>query len=55
MGSAVACPQLPNDTPVALEGVWFYTRRAPKLQPAQLGDSMHLYYKTVCNLWVSRV
>ena len=47
--------RLLDDTPVALEEIWFDARRVHKLQPAQLGDSMYLYYKTVCNLWVSRV
>ena len=51
----MACPRLLDDTPVALEEIWFDARRVRKLQPAQLGDSMYLYYKTVCNLWVSRV
>lgn len=47
--------RLLDETPVALEEIWFDARRVRKLQPAQLGDSMYLYYKTVCNLWVSRV
>ena len=47
--------RLLDNTPVALEEIWFDARRVQKLEPTQLGDSMYLYYKTVCNLWISRV
>ena len=42
-------------TPVALEEIWFDARRVRNLKATHLGDSMYLYYKTVCNLWISRV
>lgn len=47
--------RLLNQTPVALEEIWFDARHAQDLQSAQLGESMYLFYQQNFNLWISRV
>ncbi len=44
-----------NQSPVALEEIWFDARLARQLRASQLGESMYLFYQKNFNLWISRV
>ncbi len=47
--------RLLNETPVALEEIWFDARHHGKLKAQNLGDSMYLFYQTAFQVWISRV
>lgn len=44
-----------NDTPVALEEIWFDTRHRKGLTAADLNEALYLFYKETLGFWISRV
>jgi len=44
-----------NQTPVALEEIWFSARQCPQLEVQDLGDSMYLFYQQRLGIWIARV
>lgn len=44
-----------NDTPVALEEIWFSGGQCATLEAAELGDSMYLFYQQRFQTWIARV
>lgn len=44
-----------NQTPVALEEIWFDAQQCAHLKVSDLGDSMYLLYQQRFGVWVSRV
>ena len=44
-----------NQTPVALEEIWFDAKHTRQLKASQLGESMYLFYQQNFQLWISRV
>jgi len=47
--------RLLNETPVALEEIWFDASHAISLHASDLDNSMYLFYQERFNLWISRV
>lgn len=43
-----------GDTPAALEEIWFDAARAPELDPAELSESLYLFYRDRLGLTVAR-
>jgi GntR family transcriptional regulator len=41
--------------PAALEEIWFDGRHKAKLKPADIAESMHLFYKETLGFWIARV
>ncbi len=46
--------RLLNGKAAAIEEIWLDGRHAQVLKPADLGDSMYLFYQTEFDLWISR-
>jgi GntR family transcriptional regulator len=44
-----------SQEPVGLEEIWFQADELPALSPAELGDSMYLFYQQRLGRWISRV
>jgi DNA-binding GntR family transcriptional regulator len=44
-----------NQTPVALEEIWFNGAQCTTLQAEELGDSMYLFYQQRFQVWIARV
>lgn len=44
-----------SQVPVALEEIWFQAGALPQLAPAELGDSMYLFYQQRLGVWIARV
>lgn len=44
-----------SQSPVALEEIWFQADALHTLSPAELGDSMYLFYQHRLGRWISRV
>ena len=44
-----------NDTPVALEEIWFDARHRKGLKAADLSEALYLFYKEALGFWISRV
>ncbi|MDE2418479.1 MAG: GntR family transcriptional regulator [Burkholderiales bacterium] len=44
-----------NQTPVALEEIWFSGAHCATLQAEELGDSMYLFYQNRFQTWIARV
>jgi GntR family transcriptional regulator len=44
-----------NQTPVALEEIWFDGQQTRHIKASQLGESMYLFYQKNFNRWMSRV
>lgn len=44
-----------SQVPVALEEIWFHAVPQERLTPADLGDSMYLFYQERYGIWIARV
>jgi GntR family transcriptional regulator len=44
-----------NETPAALEEIWFDARHRKNLKPADLSEALYLFYKESLGFWIARV
>ncbi len=44
-----------NDTPAALEEIWFDARHRKNLKPADLSEALYVFYKESLGFWIARV